>query len=90
MASCPIQDADLLKDIDDLGCKTTHNNLEVVEHSDVVILSVKPMILPKIIKEIRSEAGHSKLLVSIAAGVKIQQMQEELMKETKVRKCYII
>jgi len=50
---------------------------ELAAQSEVVILAVKPQVLPDILPLIRSsEAG--KLVVSIAAGISLSQMQSAL------------
>ena len=67
-----------------LGCETTCDNLELVEFSDVVILAVKPLIIPKVIQNIQSKMDVSKLLMSIAAGVKIDTIAKDLNKDAKV------
>ena len=75
-----------LKSIKDLGGQTTNNNLHVVDNSDVVILAVKPQIMSKVLEQIKPAvaADPKKLLVSIAAGVKIQTIQQSLLSESKV------
>ena len=86
MASCPIQDSHLLEPINELGGKTTQDNLHVVDNSDVVILAVKPLVIPKILEEIKPiiDSDTSKLVVSIAAGIKIKDIQQNLLPESKV------
>ena len=83
-ASCPPQDADLLQSIKDLGCETTHDNLELVSNSDLVILAVKPMIVPKVLEQIKPVVDRSKLVASIAAGVTLKAIQEGLNPDAKV------
>jgi len=51
--------------------KTTSNNRELVEKSDILILAVKPQVVKKVIENIRDLIDAKKLLVSIAAGVSI-------------------
>ena len=77
-----------LKSIKDLGGQITSNNLHVVDNSDVVILAVKPQIMSKVLEQIKPAvaADPKKLLVSIAAGVKIQTIQQSLLSESKVSK----
>lgn len=77
-ASCPLADAELLKPIKDLGCFTLHDNKELVTKSDIVIMAVKPLILPRVLDEIKPALTESKVIVSIAAGIKINQIQESL------------
>ena len=79
-----------LKSIKDLGGQTTNDNLHVVDNSDVVILAVKPQIMSKVLEQIKPAvaADPKKLLVSIAAGVKIQTIQQSLLSESKVSKLW--
>ena len=74
-ASCPPGDACLLDDIRDMGCNTMHSNEDLVLGSDVVLLAVKPSIVPVVLKEVKHLLDSKKLLVSIAAGLKINQME---------------
>jgi pyrroline-5-carboxylate reductase len=50
---------------------------ELAEQADVVILAVKPQVLPDILPQIRS-SNADKLVVSIAAGISLRQMQSAL------------
>ena len=84
MASCPPQDANLLDPIKELGCTTSHDNLEVVSNSDIVILAVKPAIIARVLSEGKTLLNGSKLVTSIAAGIKIGQMEEMMQPDSKV------
>ena len=55
--------------------RTSRSNGDVVLSSDVIFIAVKPHIVPIIMKEIASSTP-GKLLVSIAAGVTIGQLEE--------------
>ena len=87
LASCPVQDSQLLEPIKELGGTTTHDNLHVVDNSDVVILAVKPLVIHKVLEEIKPALASdtSKLVVSIAAGIQIKDIYENLQPESKVR-----
>ncbi|XP_077218721.1 pyrroline-5- carboxylate (P5C) reductase [Tasmannia lanceolata] len=61
---------------DSFGVKVFQNNFEVVEDSDVIILSVKPQIVKKVVLELKPLLSKEKLLVSIAAGIKLKDLQE--------------
>ena len=84
MASCPVQDNHLLDSFKNFGCETTNDNRELVEFSDVIILAVKPMIIPKVLQDIQVTNDVSKLVMSIAAGVKINLIEKYLNEEAKV------
>ena len=89
-ASCPPQDARLLDDMKEIGCNTMHSNEDLVNGSDVILLAVKPTIVPIVLKEVRHLIDPKKLIVSIAAGCTIQQMQSDLGDKAKVLNTLII
>lgn len=60
------------------------NNVELVEFSDVVILAVKPQELDEVLSEIVSVVDSSKLIISIAAGVRISFIQSFFNEDVKV------
>ncbi|RLW13246.1 hypothetical protein DV515_00000596 [Chloebia gouldiae] len=68
----------------ELGCRTTHCNLEVVHRSTLVFLATKPHILPGVLEEIRPAVGSHHIVVSLVAGVTIQTLQRLLPPRTKV------
>ena len=78
IASSPEQEH-LEKLSKDFGIKTTNNNLEIVDNADIVILAVKPNILQAVIDEIKDVATDKDILIiSIAAGVKIEKIESQL------------
>jgi len=46
-ASCPPADAALLADFSQFGARTTHDNIKVAAESDILMLAVKPNIVPR-------------------------------------------
>ena len=54
------------------------NNKDVVRFAEIVILAVKPQVLPTALQEIASGVDDQKLVISIAAGVKIETIQQSL------------
>ena len=53
-----------------MDCQTTLVNKEVVEHSDVIFIAVKPHLVIQVVQEIESSVDPSKhLIVSIAAAI---------------------
>ena len=76
-ASCPPFDACLLDDIRDMGCNTMHCNQDLVNGSDVILLAVKPSIIPIVLKEVKHLVNSNKLWVSIAAGTKIDLIEKD-------------
>jgi len=58
------------------GGRTLNGNREVVAQSDLVVLAVKPQNMAELLKEIRSALEPRHLIVSIAAGINIQQIAD--------------
>ncbi|XP_075776096.1 pyrroline-5-carboxylate reductase 3 isoform X2 [Pelodiscus sinensis] len=67
-----------------LGCKTTHCNSEVLQHCTVVFLATKPYQLPDVLREISPAITRDHVIVSLAAGVTLQILEELLPAGTKV------
>ncbi|PLX69837.1 MAG: pyrroline-5-carboxylate reductase [Denitrovibrio sp.] len=51
------------------------DNKKVVEFADVIILAVKPQIIPEILKDVKDLITGDKLIVSIAAGVTTETIE---------------
>ncbi|XP_048338911.1 pyrroline-5-carboxylate reductase 3 [Sphaerodactylus townsendi] len=66
------------------GCRTTHCNLEVLKSCTVVILATKPHIIPVVLHEIAPVVTENHIVVSMAAGVTLQTLEELLPAHTKV------
>ncbi|HWP35384.1 MAG TPA: pyrroline-5-carboxylate reductase [Thermodesulfobacteriota bacterium] len=66
------------------GIRTTADNREVVRAADIVVLAVKPQILPKVLDEIAEAVGPDKLVVSIAAGVPIEAIEAHLPRPARI------
>lgn len=67
-----------------LHINVTQDNVKVSENSDIIVLAVKPQILKAVLASIKSSITHDKLVVSIAAGVKLEAIENELMAGTRV------
>lgn len=57
------------------GVKGHNNNIEVVEVSEVIILAIKPGIVKNVVTEIKEYLLPGKLLISIAAGISTQALE---------------
>ncbi len=64
--------------------KTTLDSAIVAKESDVIILAVKPFMFKKVISEIRSELTEDKLIITIAAGITISDMEEWISGNSKI------
>ncbi|KAL5226946.1 hypothetical protein ABZP36_015211 [Zizania latifolia] len=59
-----------------LGAHIFETNAHVLHDSDVIVISVKPQIVKQVLVELKPLLSEEKLLVSIAAGIKIDDLQE--------------
>jgi len=69
---------------DKYGIHTTRDNIELVRNSDVLVLSVKPQILDRVLREVASEMRAGVLVISIAAGITIDSIEHLLRADTRV------
>lgn len=75
IASSPKRDEVFLDQCKALGLNTTHDNAEVVQKSDVVFLAVKPVHVSKVASEIAPALSKEHLVVSIALGITIRNIE---------------
>lgn len=75
---------------DEVGCDVVLTNEEVVRQCKFIMLGVKPQVLPAVLQEIApavkacTEAGEEKVLVSMAAGVTMDSMEQSLALHNRV------
>ncbi|KAL5702863.1 pyrroline-5-carboxylate reductase [Ranunculus cassubicifolius] len=58
------------------GVQIFDSNEQVVKDSDVIVFSVKPQVLKKVVCELKPLLSDKKLLVSVAAGTKLRDLQQ--------------
>ncbi|TNF98148.1 MAG: pyrroline-5-carboxylate reductase [Gammaproteobacteria bacterium] len=64
---------------DRLGIQVTADNCELAQWADIIVLAVKPQVLQNVCKEISTTVAEKQpLLISIAAGIRIQSMMNWL------------
>jgi pyrroline-5-carboxylate reductase len=74
-----------LKELDRLyGIQVSSSNADLVRHSDIVILAVKPQIMDSVLKEIAPAVTRKKLLISVAAGVSTAKIRTVLHKDARL------
>ena len=56
------------------GVRTTQSNVDAVKNADVVVLCVKPYLVRDVIEEIAPSLSDGSLLVSLAAGITLDQL----------------
>ncbi|XP_033727520.1 pyrroline-5-carboxylate reductase 2-like [Pecten maximus] len=73
-----------LQSIQSMGVKVTDDNLKVVADSQLVVLAVKPHIITPVLKQVSPSFSRDKLMVSIAAGITLSTLEENLLPSTRV------
>lgn len=68
-------DKSLLRLENQFGIVATKDNLSVVNASRLIVLAVKPYVFPEVIEEIKTRVTHSHIIVSIAAGITLNQLK---------------
>lgn len=60
-----------------LGIECTTDNKEAVQDADVIFLAVKPQFCEEVIQEIKSEIKSEQVIISIAAGKKLEWLEAQ-------------
>lgn len=66
------------------GIATTTDNVELLRKSSLVVLSVKPQVVDRVLKACGTELRSDALLVSIAAGVSVAAIEARLPPNARV------
>ena len=66
------------------GVTVYDSNLPVVEHSDVVVLAVKPQSMRQVLEELRPIVTPEHLVISVAAGITIASIAQGLLPGVRV------
>ncbi|MEO2681909.1 pyrroline-5-carboxylate reductase, partial [Clostridium butyricum] len=69
---------------DEFKVATTLDSKTVAKESETIILAVKPNMYKSVVKEIKSELTEDKLIITIAAGISIENMEEWLGDDLKI------
>ena len=67
----------------ELGIATLAANQEVAQHADLLVLAVKPPFIPPVLDELHDHIRPDHLIVSIAAGVPLRELEEHLPDGTR-------
>lgn len=67
------------------GIKSTTSNREAVQDREIVILSIKPQVMGEVLHELRGGIRRHALVLSIAAGVPLDTITDELGHDAVVR-----
>ena len=64
---------------------TLENNAEAVTNADVIVLAVKPQVMQQVVSGLANAVkGNSKMIISIAAGVRLNSLTEWLEEPTAI------
>lgn len=77
-------EASLKKLRDEFKVATTLDSKTVAKESETIILAVKPNMYKSVVEEIKSELTEDKLIITIAAGISIENMEEWLGDDLKI------
>lgn len=83
IASAHPSDTQSLKAFESLGAKAVTENRSVVEKSEIVFISVKPNVVKSVLDDVKN-ISNGKLFVSIAMGITIKEIEENLPSESRV------
>src|SRR5512135_2278346 len=67
------------------GVRTVPNNVEVARQSEILVLSVKPQVMAKVLDEIGPEIHPHALVISIAAGIPLAAIEGKLPQARVIR-----
>lgn len=83
LALADVDSAALKKLADRLGAKSA-DNVSAAKDADVILLAIKPTLVTDVLAGIRDVLTEGKLIVSIAAGVKIESIESAIPKGVPV------
>jgi pyrroline-5-carboxylate reductase len=70
---------------DKYGIETTASNSEAAGRGDVVVLGIKPQVMPRVLAELRPALAPEKLVISIIAGARLETLRKGLDHAALVR-----
>src|SRR5512139_1406655 len=70
--------------VETYGIAVTRDNREVARAANIVVLSVKPQIMDKVLREIGDQLKPGTLVISIAAGVDTETIEESVAEGVRV------
>lgn len=70
---------------DTYNVSTTDDNLAALHGPDAVVLAVKPQVMPHVLHQMKGRVGKEQMVLSIAAGVKLDTLSKGLGHDVLVR-----
>lgn len=74
----------ILEEMKTKGVTALENNADAARFADIIIIAVKPYHFKSVLHEIKAELNSGKILISIVAGVSLDQLQAEAGPEIPV------
>jgi len=68
----------------ELGVPVTNENRKAVKGADIVLLGVKPQVIAEVLKEIAPEITENTLIISVAASVPTNYLEQHLRENVPV------
>lgn len=90
ITACDPNDASLQTLKDNFAIHTSNDNIAACSNSDVIVLAVKPQILKAVTQALRPALQQRQtlpLIISIAAGISSQQIQQWLDRDIAIVRC---
>jgi pyrroline-5-carboxylate reductase len=84
IASAHPTDEMSLKAFREFGAEAVTDNRLVVEKSDIVFIAVKPNVVKPVLSDIKSVGVGGKLFVSIAMGITLKEIEQNLLNDARV------
>ncbi len=66
------------------GIATSGSNAEAAAQSEIVLLAVKPQVMPTVLEDVRKVISDRQLVISIAAGVSTRTIAEALSRPVRI------
>ena len=70
---------------DTYNVSTTKDNLVALQAAEAVVLAVKPQVMPHVLEQMKGRVGKGQMVLSIAAGVKLDTLSSGLGHDVLVR-----
>jgi len=77
-----VSDHELPVSTEEIHC--TDNNKELALEADIIILAIRPQVMNEVLKEIKDSIRKNQLIISIAAGITIQNIQKTLAEKQPI------
>jgi pyrroline-5-carboxylate reductase len=77
----------ILEELKAKGVNVASGNLDAAKNADVILTAVKPYHIEGVLKEITPELNKNKILISIVAGVSIEDLGKMVNKNIPIFRC---